>query len=213
MHRRKREPVGGGHSDRGRAADREGANRGRNLRGRLASQLDLLVRQAALIEHDHRVELQANDALRLQVVCLAGGLDVSHDEAKGTSYGASFDESEDAPCDARPAPALDRRCPAPRHVAPRARRLAGRAPLRAATGAQQRRPRESSRARCVLPDSPPRDPVRPRPVRSGSRRSADTPPQPPRPPPCRTPRERSTGRPRRRRARGDGRGAGARAGP
>ena len=76
-HRRERQPVRGRHADRGRTADRESANRVRHLRGRRAAQLDLLVRQAPLVEHDHRVPLETNDAIGRQL----GHLAVVVDEA------------------------------------------------------------------------------------------------------------------------------------
>ena len=64
---REREPVRGRDADRGRAANRERPNRVGHLRRRGAAQLDLLGRQASLVEQDDGVRLEANDALRLQV--------------------------------------------------------------------------------------------------------------------------------------------------
>src|SRR5262249_52537198 len=54
-------PVGGGDPDRGRTADRERAYGLGHLRRRSANELDLLVRQAPLIEEQHGVTLQPHD--------------------------------------------------------------------------------------------------------------------------------------------------------
>ena len=65
--RRKREPVRRGHADRRRAANRELTNRDDELVDGRALELDLLVRQAALVEEDdlRAVLLVPNDVLRV----------------------------------------------------------------------------------------------------------------------------------------------------
>ena len=63
---RERVAVRGGDPDRGRAPYREGADRIRDLFGRAALELHLLVGQSPLVEHDDAVRLETDDALRLQ---------------------------------------------------------------------------------------------------------------------------------------------------
>ena len=65
--RREREPVRRSHADRRRAANRELANRDDELVDRRALELDLLVRQATLVEEDdlRAVLLVPNDVLRV----------------------------------------------------------------------------------------------------------------------------------------------------
>ena len=58
-----REPVRRGDADRGSAADGERADRLGDLGRRRAPQLDLLVGQPPLVEDDHRVRLEPDDAL------------------------------------------------------------------------------------------------------------------------------------------------------
>ena len=59
--------VCGGDADRGRAADGEHADRLCNLGGRLAAELDLLIREPSLVEHDDGVVLEADDLVRLEL--------------------------------------------------------------------------------------------------------------------------------------------------
>ena len=61
--RSEREPVRSRDTDRRGAADSERADRVGDLGRRRAPQLDLLFGQAPLVEHDHGVRLEANDAL------------------------------------------------------------------------------------------------------------------------------------------------------
>ena len=58
--------VGSGDADRGRAADREPADRLGDLGGRPAAQLDLLVGQPPLVEQDDSVPLEPDDLRRLE---------------------------------------------------------------------------------------------------------------------------------------------------
>ena len=61
------EPVGGGDSDRRCAAHGERADRLGDLGRCLAAQLDRLVRQATLVDHDHCILFEAHDALWLEL--------------------------------------------------------------------------------------------------------------------------------------------------
>ena len=61
--RSEREPVRRRDADRRCAANREGADGVGDVSRRRAPQLDLVVGQAPLVEHDHGVRLEANDAL------------------------------------------------------------------------------------------------------------------------------------------------------
>ncbi len=54
------DPVGGGDADEGRATDAEAADRLRHLGHALASQIDLLLRQARLVEDHHRAIVPTN---------------------------------------------------------------------------------------------------------------------------------------------------------
>ena len=64
---RQGEPVARRDADRWSAANGERADGVGDFRRRRAPQLDLLVRQTPLVEHDHGVVLEANDALWAQV--------------------------------------------------------------------------------------------------------------------------------------------------